>query len=104
MIPVEIRLLTAGLRHVGVAAAHPPPADLDALPLPDPVVAVPGADQGVSDFVEDRVTTFVVRVPLDEVDRQHCCTSNADRISLTEVCQDPIPHSEMTHVHRDTRR
>jgi len=55
--------------HVGLATPHWPGPDLDALPLPHSIVAVTWADQGVGNFVQDRVLNFLDRiVSLYEVD------------------------------------
>src|SRR5271155_5735668 len=62
--------LPAARRHVGESAAQRPGADLEALALPDLVVAVTRADQGVGDLVQDGVADLLDGIiALDEIDR-----------------------------------
>src|SRR5439155_19328486 len=62
--------LPASFRHVRVAAAHRPSADLLTLPFPNFVVSMSGTDQRVGDLVQQRVVYFVQGIALDEVNRQ----------------------------------
>src|SRR5437879_4238921 len=56
--------------HFGLAAGIRPCADLQAFPLPNGIMPVTRPDQGVGNFVQDRVENFIWSIPLDQMDRQ----------------------------------
>src|SRR5438309_2160905 len=62
--------LPAALRHLRLAAAHRPGADLDTLALPQRIMPVTGTDQSVRNLVQQGVANQVRAVALGEVNGQ----------------------------------
>src|SRR4051812_45152732 len=62
--------LPATLGHVSLATALGLRPDLDALLLPEGIVAMFGANESMSDLVQDGVADLLLGIAIDQVDRQ----------------------------------
>ena len=80
--------------HVRHAAADRPTPDGLALPPPGRIVAVPGADQGVGDLVQERVPYLFLPVALHEMARQFdgaaVVDAQAQRPLAAIKCKGPV--------------